>query len=231
LQQAGLNELAVVFDAMRDLSLSVYRSIWNRIRQYWTEERWVRVTDDELNAKWVGLNKPVTLMEKAQAEGLQPGVDFDPNDPRLTQQVGVENQLSELDVDIILEESPDTVNIQAEQFELLVQMYTANPNPMLAEAIIKASTLRNKDALLESMKPDPQQGQMQAQMAQAGAQAELAKVESEVNKNNAQAGKAQADAMNAGMDAQVKQVTAEREAMQAQIVAELGQSIPTQYVQ
>jgi hypothetical protein len=230
LQQAGLNELAVVFDAMRDLSLTVYRSIWNRIRQYWTEERWVRITDDEQNAKWVGLNKPVTLLEKAQAEGLQPGVDFDPNDPRLTQQVGVENQLSQLDVDIILEESPDTVNIQAEQFELLVQMYTANPSPMLAEAIIKASTLRNKDALLEGMKPDPAQGQMQAQMAQAGAQAQLAEVESKVNKNNAQAAKAGADAMNAGMDAQAKQYQQEMAQIGDAIAAELGSIQPTQYI-
>ncbi len=230
LQQAGLNELAVVFDAMRDLSLSVYRGIWNRIRQYWTEERWVRITDDEQNAKWVGLNKPMTLLEQAEAEGLVAGQDFDPNDPRLSQVVGVQNQLSELDVDIILEESPDTVNIQAEQFELLVQMYTANPSPMLAEAIIKASTLRNKDALLESMKPGPQQGQMQAQMAQQGAQLEMAKADSEVQKNQAQAAVYAADAANKGLDAQAKQYQNDLTQLQAQVVAELGSQIPVQYI-
>jgi hypothetical protein len=35
---------------------AVFRKIWNRIRQYWTAEKWIRVTDDERNVKWVGMN-------------------------------------------------------------------------------------------------------------------------------------------------------------------------------
>src|SRR5690606_4859829 len=49
LQQAGLPELTKFFDALRDWNWRVYRGVWSRVRQFWTEERWVRVTDDENN--------------------------------------------------------------------------------------------------------------------------------------------------------------------------------------
>ena len=53
-----------MFEAVRDWSWEVYRQVWYRIRQYWTEERWVRITDDERNMKWVALNKPITRGEQ-----------------------------------------------------------------------------------------------------------------------------------------------------------------------
>jgi hypothetical protein len=57
-QQAGMTEMTPLLDNLRHFTLRVYRQIWNRIRQYWTAERWVRVTDDENNVKFVGLNTP-----------------------------------------------------------------------------------------------------------------------------------------------------------------------------
>lgn len=226
LQQAGLNELAVVFDSMRDLSLSVYRAIWNRIRQFWTEERWVRITDNEENAKWVGLNRPLTLLDQAIEQGYQPGVDFDPNDPRLQMVVGIQNPVSELDVDIVLEEAPDTVNIQSEQFELLVQMYQASPNPAMAEAIIMSSQLRNKQEIIDRLKPPPEAAQMQAAQAQAMQAEQGAKVA----ETQAKAQKYQAEAVNEAMEAQGKQYQMELAAAQQAVVAELGQRIPMTYV-
>jgi hypothetical protein len=53
-QQAGMTEMTPLLDNLRHFTLRMYRQIWNRIRQYWTAERWIRVTDDENNVKFVG---------------------------------------------------------------------------------------------------------------------------------------------------------------------------------
>jgi hypothetical protein len=46
-QQAGMTEMTPLLDNLRHFTLRMYRQIWNRIRQYWTAERWIRVTDDQ----------------------------------------------------------------------------------------------------------------------------------------------------------------------------------------
>jgi len=72
-QQGGMVEVARMFDRLRSLSIAVYRSIWNRIRQMWTDEKWIRITDDENNLRFVGLNQKVTVKQLAQevSEGDQ----------------------------------------------------------------------------------------------------------------------------------------------------------------
>ena len=55
-QQGGMISLGDLTDHLRHLDLRVFRAIWNRVRQYWTAEKWVRTTDDERNIKWVALN-------------------------------------------------------------------------------------------------------------------------------------------------------------------------------
>ena len=32
----------------------LHEATWLRIRQFWTSEKWIRVTDDEKNTRWVG---------------------------------------------------------------------------------------------------------------------------------------------------------------------------------
>lgn len=73
---AGQTELAPLFSVLKHLDIRVYRKVWNRIRQYWKAEKWIRVTDDENNLRWVGLNKPITKGEQAlqQAQGAPPEV-------------------------------------------------------------------------------------------------------------------------------------------------------------
>src|SRR5699024_4108749 len=84
--------------------------------------------------------------------------------------VGVRNKLTELDVDIILEDGPDTVTVQAEQFKALVDLKRADPSAIPTEAIIKASDLRNKDEimkLLEQQAPPQAQAEMQGKLQEA----------------------------------------------------------------
>lgn len=179
-QQGGQTELAPLLDGLRDWQRRVMEQCWNRIRQYWTAETWIRVTDDENNLKWVGLNVP----QVAQTA-------YGP------QQVGVDNAVAELMVDITIEEAPDTANIQAEQFEQLTQMVTAGIQ-IPPDVVIEASSLRNKDALLERIRGNPEQQQQQQAQQQAKQDAvfsaELDKTRSEAEKNRASAIKAISEA-------------------------------------
>src|SRR6185312_15530294 len=58
-QQAGLVELAVLLDQLQDWELRVYRAVWERIKQFWTEQQIIRVTDDADDPKFITLNKPI----------------------------------------------------------------------------------------------------------------------------------------------------------------------------
>ena len=87
--------------------------------------------------------------------------------------------VAEIDIDIIIDEGIDSPTAQAEQFETIVQMLPglapAMADPARAmkimEFVTQASSLRDKDKLLEILKGDEQQGDpaeaaaMQAQMA------------------------------------------------------------------
>lgn len=152
LTQAGLAEQAVAFDALRDWSWRVYRAVWHRVRQYWTEERWIRVTDDERNLKWVALNKP--MVDEQTGQPVLDGY----GQPR------IENQIGELDIDLILEDGPDSVTIQSEQYEQLVELKKADPQAISTRAVIEASSLRNKDKILEEMEQGGIPPQIKQQM-------------------------------------------------------------------
>lgn len=223
-QMGGMTESADYLDAIRRLSLEVYRSAWARIRQFWTAERWVRVTDNENNVRFVGLNRPVTMLQMA---AKQLGVTKDnlaeappeaaqqlqmlAMDPRSQMVVSVENNVTELDVDILVDEGVDTPTIQAEQFEVVAKMLPGAPpniQPILWEALFANSAFREKDKVLEVLRapPDPQMMQMQQaqqQLAMEGAKAEIEKTQSETAENVAQAqatiANAQTNALKAGM--------------------------------
>lgn len=210
-QMGGMTESADYLDAIRRLSLMTYRSVWARIRQFWTAERWIRVTDDERNVRFVGLNRPVTAL---QMMARQMGVTRDnvqeappevqqqlamiAQDPRAQMVVAVENNVTELDVDIVVDEGVDTPTIQAEQFEVVARMLPGAPpniQPILWEALFANSAFREKDKVLEALRAPPspeqvavQQAAVQLQMAQA--QADIQKTQSEVAENVAQANEA-----------------------------------------
>ena len=191
-QQGGMVEIAHLLDKLHHFTREVYRHIWMRIRQFWNEERWVRVTDDERNVKFVGINRPVTLQEKlgemdqeqVQQIALQMGLV--PNDPRLGQVVEIANDVAKMDVDILIEEVPDQVTLQGEAFEALLRYAQAGtiPPTVLIEADPTLPT-KKKDKLLEMLQdvqPTPSE------------QLELADKEAEVAFKSARAEKTQAEA-------------------------------------
>lgn len=214
-QQGGMTESATYLDRVRVLSMAVYRSVWCRIRQFWKEERWVRVTDNDMNTRFVGLNRPVTMIQMAAQQmgvtrdnvkdappEVQQQLQMMAMNPASQQVVGYENAVTELDVDIVVDEGMDTPSVAAEQFDQMLKMAGAGL-PIPPDVLIEASSLRNKEKLLEMMRqPNPMQ-EMQGQMAMEAGQAKIAETQSKAAKNMADAEATQAQtalsAMQAGM--------------------------------
>ena len=66
-------QLGDLLDNLRHLDRRVFRAMWARMRQFWTAEKWMRVTDDERNVKWVGLNVDPDALPAADARSGRPG--------------------------------------------------------------------------------------------------------------------------------------------------------------
>lgn len=221
LQQGGMTEMAPLLDNLRHFNVRVYRALWNRIRQFWTAERWVRVTDDEKNVRFVGLNTTRGSMAAMKVrEALKAGQIDEQQAAQFAQQIQSDpqmmqpaNPVAELDVDIELDEVVDAPTLQIEQFEQLAKLAPMSPPEYLStmfELMVEASSLRNKDKLREIIEqakqkgPSPQQQAME-QVQMAGAQAEVEKTQSETARNMAAAEAAGAkvltDSFSAGMRA------------------------------
>jgi hypothetical protein len=219
-QGAALSEYAIYFDALRNWSWRVYKAMWCRVRQYWDGQMWIRVTDDESNLRWVGINRPVTVGEEVtqlmqNQEPVPPNLmamaQFNPD--AITR---IENPVADLDVDIIVEDGPDTVTVQAEQFQMLVELKKADPMAIPTEMVIEASNLRNKDRILEHLKGGGIPPQVQQQMQ--ALQEENAKLKQAAQNNPADQIKAQADLMGAQTDqfnAETDRFNAETERLNA----------------
>jgi hypothetical protein len=196
-QMGGMTEAADFLDCIRRLSLAVYRSIWCRIRQFWQAERWIRVTDNDKNVRFVGLNRPITGMMEAVARlgervndpQVQQSLAIFATTPQAQQVVRVENNVTELDVDILVDEGVDTPTIEAEQFDTVAKMLPGAPPALQAplwEMLIASSALRGKEKLTEAMKqpPSPEQ-QMAQQIQMRGAVAEVAGKEADIAETQA----------------------------------------------
>jgi hypothetical protein len=157
---------------------------WMAAREFWTGGKWVRVTDDLNATRWVGINQPVTVRDKLaemddqQRAMVMQQMQLVPGDPRLQQVVGIDNNISDLDVDITVQEGVDIPSIQAETFQTLVQLAGMQPGLIPGDVLIAASGLKDKDMLLERMKEHQQQQagvqQKAAALAEQHAQADIA---------------------------------------------------------
>lgn len=209
-QQAGMTEMTPLLDNLRHFTLRMYRQIWNRIRQYWTAERWIRVTDDENNVKFVGLNTPPKIgPEQAMAGAMQIHQAYSTGEidqptaqqyaSQLQEMTQPGNSVTELDVDIDIDEVNETPTLQIEQFEQLTQLVSsgvlgAPPPPEVIQMLIQASNLRDKQKLIdiiEQMKeaaaqPNPTAEQAQ-QIALAGEGAKVDETKSKTMLNVAKA--------------------------------------------
>jgi hypothetical protein len=150
LQQGGIAELGPYILAFRGWKIRVYRAIWNAIQRHWKAERWIRVTDDE---GWPS---------SSRSTGCRSDPDGQPS---------IVNALGSLDVDIIMDEAPDSVNTQGQNFELLQalgpQFALQYPELVIELSPLDAST--KKKMREKSQQPNPQQQLLMAEGAGEGA--------------------------------------------------------------
>jgi len=119
------------------------------------------------------------LLDELRQQGQQITPEMEQQakmDPRMQVIVGVKNNVAELDVDIVLDDVPAAATLQSEQFEQLSAMAQAGV-PIPPDAIIEASSLRNKDKILKRLRGEeegelPPQVQQQMQQMQEALQAQ-----------------------------------------------------------
>jgi hypothetical protein len=182
-QQGGMTQLAHLTDRLHDLDVRVFRAVWARIRQYWTAEKWIRVTDDERNVRWVGVNVDPQMVQAAIAQ-----------DPAMQGRIaGVIGNVAELDCDIIIDEAPDSLTPLLEQFQALVELKKFDANGEVPfKSIVRASpNLKVKQQILKDMEEREKQlaqgAQPMQQLQFRGAAAKVAETESKAALNVARA--------------------------------------------
>lgn len=160
-QAGGMVEMGDLLDALRRFDQRVFQFLANMMQQFWTAERWIRVTDDELSPQAVGLNVP-----QVDEFGYP---------------VGVESAVAEMDVDVIIADAENVIAMQGEMYSAFIQSLPAlaqMPPAYAAMAIkanpaLKASQKREMlEALEEMNQPNPQAAE-QAEMARAKAAADI----------------------------------------------------------
>lgn len=166
-QDAGIAELGPYLLAFKGWKLRVYRALWNAVQRHWTAERWIRVTDDEQVAQFFAVNK----------------LQVDPN----TGQPTLTNALGSLDVDVIIDEGPDTINMQADAYDtlsIMAQKGQQVPPEVLIELSPLAGSQKKKVmGMLQQAQQSAQQMQMPAVKAEMDAQqADTAKTMAETQK-------------------------------------------------
>lgn len=203
-QQAGLTELAHLFGGLDDLEQRVMQQAWNRIRQYWNQPKWLRVRDEESpkGVRFLQVNEPVW---GPPAPVIDPTTGFPAIDP-VTRQIqmapqfmGYRNDLAKMNVDIIVDSTPDTANVQQEQYNQLVELAKVGglgPPEVAGPILLEASSLPKKRQIKEKLEAALSQRQQQpTPEQQEAARLALAKEAAGVDKDTAQAEnyRAQAD--------------------------------------
>lgn len=187
-QQAGMAQVAPIYDSLRDWRLRVFRAIWCRVRQFWTEERWIRVTDEANAAQFVPINR---VVGQSYVYGMNRELRVVPQ---------VENPVAEIDVDIIIDEAPDYATLREETFEHLVNLRSQGV-AIPPEFLIEYAPVRDKARLLEAIKQgQEQQMQMQQQAMQMQQQRDAAELQIDGMTAQAKAKKDIADAEKTRME-------------------------------
>jgi hypothetical protein len=180
LQQAGLADLGPFIQSYRGWKIRVYRKMWSAIQRHWEGERWIRVTDDDDLSQFIQLN----------------GVGIDPE----TGQPTLVNAIGSLDVDIILDEGPDSVNQTADAYEVM-QALASKGGEVPTNILLELAPIENalKKKLLAQLNPEPTPEDQKRQQVEFQMGVET------VKEKAASAQLKQAQAMKTAAEAQVVQ--------------------------
>ena len=194
LQQQGMAELGPFVIAHHSWKQRVYEQMFYGVKKWWTNERWIRLTDDDNVQQFVQIN------------ALQPSPMGMPQ---------IVNSIAQLDVDIVLDEGPDTVTMMEDLYETLSTVIPAIA-PMLSkpqvqvalELLIENSPFSSeaKKKFQQASMQSQQQEQAQAPMQQQAAQIQLAVGQTKAMEQQSQAQLNMAKAQQAMQPQQQKPV-------------------------
>lgn len=178
--QAGMAKMQPFFNRVRNWKLRNYRIIWQNVRKFWDAERYIMITDDPNDIQHIPVNS-------FQVDEFGRGVPV--------------NQLADIDVDIIIDESPDTITLQSEAFDKMVKLAPMMGN-MPPDVWIEMSDLdeKTKARVKKRMEAQQQQDPMMAQAAQLEMAEKMAGVE------KMQADAAKSDAATEKMEAETLKI-------------------------
>lgn len=185
-QQAGLTQFGRGFGRIEDFEERIYRAMWMTAQQFFTAPMYVRITDNPRAPEFLQINQPI--MEPGIVQQPMMGPDGQPmldemGQPVMQaaigeQQVGTENELAQMDMDIIIASSPDTIALEQEVFDSLMELVRSGVDPFSPqfELLLELAPLPDKTGMLErigALKQQLQQQQAQ-QAAEAAKQAAIA---------------------------------------------------------
>src|SRR3569623_244730 len=164
LQQAGIAELGPYIQGFKGWKVRVYRAVFNELQHNWTAQRYIRVTDDE------------RLNQLIQINGL--GIDPQTGHPTIV------NALGSLDVDIIIDEGPDSINMMADTYDALLALagHGAQVPPAVLIELSPGIDARTKKKVLGMIEQANQPGPAQ-QIALQGEQAKVDETKSKTMLN------------------------------------------------
>jgi hypothetical protein len=194
LQQAGMTELGRALGRLEDWENRIYRQCWLRIRQFWTDQKYIRVTNDEGAPEFLQINEPIyqriPLLDPISGQPvvnpdgtpqtqvvMQPqpvtGPDGQPvagpdGMPQMEMKpviIGYDNRVAEMDMDIQVESVPDTANLAAEQFDQIMKLVPIyGPDKVPFEAVLALSSLPEKRKIKDLLNPKDPQQQQMQAM-------------------------------------------------------------------
>jgi len=202
-QAGGLVEQSDLMDTLRRLDLRVFTIIASMMKQFWTAAKWVRTTDNPEVPEYVGLNEPMwtdpmtgeTAPEGEWRKLAQQGAQLPELVPAVDPQTGqpmINNNVAELDMDIIVSDAPDSITLDGETFEAVMQLLSSGADPRFMKFAIElhpgipAKRKKQLIDILEEITKPPEQNEQQSEverLAKEKAEADVAKTRSETYKN------------------------------------------------
>ncbi len=146
-QAGGLVEQSDLMDTLRRLDLRIFRVIGHMIRQFWTAEKWVRITDDPDAPEYAGLN--IALWMDASTGQVATEQEWRrvyeqtgavPDLVPATDETGrpmMQHDVGQMDLDIIYSDAPDSIALGGEDFQAFTQLMAAGLPPQLLRLAIE----------------------------------------------------------------------------------------------
>ena len=193
LQKAASADLGTFLRNYKSWKMRVYRAVWSAIQHHWTADRYIRVN---------GIDDPGAQQPVLQINALAMNQWGQPI---------IENMVGSIDVDIVMDEGPDTANLMQDAYEIIRDDPTIPWQIKLEFMPMPASF---KASLMQKLQQSQQQPDPKMQAEQVKAQAAAQSSQASVTVANV---KAQAEVANAQQDAMSRQqdMALEREKAQA----------------